>query len=110
MSLRNSAKPPSTRQAAFHKSATSVSLTFAILSGFGISHDSVKAGGSPSAHPAGTTARSMVPGRTPARGSLTGCRAGSIASRMWQMVDRACYCPIVYNSLQAFKVELGFKR
>ena len=36
--------------------------------------------------------------------------AGSIASRMWQMVDRACYCPIVYNSLQAFKVELGFKR
>jgi len=26
------------------------------------------------------------------------------------MVDRACYCPIVYNSLQAFKVELGFKR
>jgi len=36
--------------------------------------------------------------------------AGSIASRMWQMVDRACYCPIVYNSLQAFKAELGFKR
>ena len=36
--------------------------------------------------------------------------AGSIASRMWQFVDRACYCPIVYNSLQAFKAELGFKR
>lgn len=36
--------------------------------------------------------------------------AGSIASRMWEMVDRACYCPIVYNALQAFKVELGFKR
>ena len=35
---------------------------------------------------------------------------GSIASRMWQMVDRACYCPIVYNTLQAFKGELGFKR
>ncbi len=35
---------------------------------------------------------------------------GSIASRMWEMVDRACYCPIVYNSLEAFKVELGFKR
>ncbi len=36
--------------------------------------------------------------------------AGSIASRMWQFVDRACYCPIVYNSLEAFKQELGFKR
>jgi uncharacterized protein len=36
--------------------------------------------------------------------------AGSIASRMWQFVDRACYCPIVYNSLEAFKQELRFKR
>ena len=36
--------------------------------------------------------------------------AGSIASRMWQFIDRACYCPIVYNSLEAFKAELGFKR
>ena len=36
--------------------------------------------------------------------------AGSIASRMWQFVDRACYCPIVYNTLEAFKDELGFKR
>jgi Fe-S-cluster containining protein len=35
---------------------------------------------------------------------------GSIASRMWQFIDRACYCPIVYNSLEAFKVELGFKK
>jgi uncharacterized protein len=35
---------------------------------------------------------------------------GSIASRMWQFVDRACYCPIVYNSLEAFKQELGFTR
>ena len=35
---------------------------------------------------------------------------GSIASRMWQMVDRACYCPIVYNSLEAFKEELRFRR
>jgi Fe-S-cluster containining protein len=35
---------------------------------------------------------------------------GSIASRMWQFVDRACYCPIVYNTLEAFKKELGFKR
>jgi len=35
---------------------------------------------------------------------------GSIASRMWQFVDRAVYCPIVFNSLEAFKQELGFKR
>lgn len=35
--------------------------------------------------------------------------AGSIASRMWQFADRATYCPIVYNSLEAFKEELGFK-
>lgn len=35
---------------------------------------------------------------------------GSIASRMWQFVDRACYCPIVYNSLEAFKDQLRFKR
>ena len=34
---------------------------------------------------------------------------GSIASRMWQLVDRACYCPIVYNTLEAFKEELKFK-
>ncbi len=36
--------------------------------------------------------------------------AGSIASRMWQFIDRACYCPIVYNSLEAFKEQLGFRR
>jgi hypothetical protein len=36
--------------------------------------------------------------------------AGSIASRMWQFIDRACYCPIVYNSLEAFKKELRFRR
>lgn len=35
---------------------------------------------------------------------------GSIASRMWQFIDRACYCPIVYNTLEAFKEELGFRR
>ncbi|HLY17374.1 MAG TPA: YkgJ family cysteine cluster protein [Bryobacteraceae bacterium] len=35
---------------------------------------------------------------------------GSIASRMWQFVDRACYCPIVYNGLEAFKQETGFRR
>jgi Fe-S-cluster containining protein len=26
--------------------------------------------------------------------------AGSLIHRMWQMIDRACYCPIVYNSLE----------
>ena len=36
--------------------------------------------------------------------------AGSIASRMWQFVDRASYCPIVYNSLEAFKKELDFQK
>ena len=35
---------------------------------------------------------------------------GSIASRMWQFIDRACYCPIVYNALEAFKADTGFKR
>jgi hypothetical protein len=29
---------------------------------------------------------------------------------MWQFIDRACYCPIVYNSLEAFKQETGFRR
>ena len=35
---------------------------------------------------------------------------GSIASRMWSFVDRASVCPIVYNSLEAFKEELRFRR
>jgi hypothetical protein len=35
---------------------------------------------------------------------------GSIVSRMWEPIDRACYCPIVYNSLGAFKDEMEFKR
>ena len=35
---------------------------------------------------------------------------GSLVSRMWQMPDRAVYCPIVYNSLEAFKDQVGFKR
>jgi len=35
---------------------------------------------------------------------------GSIASRMWQFIDRACYCPIVYNALEAFKEETRFRR
>jgi Fe-S-cluster containining protein len=34
---------------------------------------------------------------------------GSIASRMWQFVDRASYCPIVYNWLEAVKQEMGFR-
>lgn len=34
--------------------------------------------------------------------------AGSIPSRMWQFIDRACYCPIVYNTLEAWKKETGF--
>ena len=36
--------------------------------------------------------------------------AGSFVSRMWQMADRATYCPIVYNALEAFKDETGFSR
>lgn len=35
---------------------------------------------------------------------------GSVAHRMWQMVDRACYCPIVYNTMEAWKAETGFQR
>ena len=35
---------------------------------------------------------------------------GSLASRMWQMIDRACYCPIVYNTLESFKDTLKFPR
>ena len=35
---------------------------------------------------------------------------GSIASRMWQFIDRACYCPIVYNALEEFKTETRFRR
>ena len=36
--------------------------------------------------------------------------AGSFESRMWQMVDRATYCPIVYNSLETFKDMVKFNR
>ena len=35
---------------------------------------------------------------------------GSFLSRMWHMPDRAVYCPIVFNSLEAFKKEAGFKK
>jgi uncharacterized protein len=34
---------------------------------------------------------------------------GSIAARMWQFVDRATYCPIVYNPLEEFKKHLRFE-
>jgi len=33
---------------------------------------------------------------------------GSLESRMWDFKDRACYCPIVYNTLEEFKTELKF--
>ena len=35
---------------------------------------------------------------------------GSILSRMWHMPDRAVYCPIVFNTLEQFKAESGFKK
>jgi uncharacterized protein len=34
--------------------------------------------------------------------------AGSLQSRMWEFIDRAVYCPIVYNALEAWKKETGF--
>ena len=34
--------------------------------------------------------------------------AGSLQSRMWAFIDRACYCPIVYNTLEQWKVETEF--
>jgi Fe-S-cluster containining protein len=36
--------------------------------------------------------------------------AGSIKSRMWQFVDRATYCPIVYNWMEAVKALTKFGR
>lgn len=35
---------------------------------------------------------------------------GSLVSRMWHMADRAVYCPIVFNALEGFKAETGFKK
>jgi uncharacterized protein len=35
---------------------------------------------------------------------------GSFLSRMWHMPDRAVYCPIVFNSLEAFKQETGYQK
>ena len=34
---------------------------------------------------------------------------GSLLARMWDFKDRACYCPIVYNALEAFKAEVTFR-
>jgi uncharacterized protein len=34
---------------------------------------------------------------------------GSFHARMWQMIDRATYCPITYNAFEAMKVDVGFK-
>jgi hypothetical protein len=35
---------------------------------------------------------------------------GSIASRMWRFLDRAAYCPIVYNWMEMVKDDIGFRR
>lgn len=34
---------------------------------------------------------------------------GSIASRMWQFLDRTSYCPIVYNWMEKVKDDAGFR-
>jgi Fe-S-cluster containining protein len=36
--------------------------------------------------------------------------SGSLVSRMWEFVDRATYCPIVYNWMEAVKDLTKFKR
>ncbi len=35
---------------------------------------------------------------------------GSLLSRMWHMPDRAVYCPIVFNTLEEWKGETGYKK
>jgi uncharacterized protein len=35
---------------------------------------------------------------------------GSIASRMWEFLDRAAYCPIVYNWMERVKDDIGFRQ
>jgi Fe-S-cluster containining protein len=35
---------------------------------------------------------------------------GSLQKRMWQMADRATYCPIMYNSLEEFKTVVEFPK
>jgi len=34
--------------------------------------------------------------------------SGSIASRMWQFVDRTEFCPVVYNWMEKVKEDIGF--
>lgn len=34
---------------------------------------------------------------------------GSIASRMWRLVERTTYCPIVYNWIEKVKDDIGFR-
>ncbi|HYP13881.1 MAG TPA: YkgJ family cysteine cluster protein [Bryobacteraceae bacterium] len=34
---------------------------------------------------------------------------GSLQARMWEFKDRACYCPIVFNTLEGFKADIGFR-
>ena len=34
---------------------------------------------------------------------------GSFLSRMWDLTDRAVYCPIVFNTLEHLKEEVGFR-
>ncbi|MCX6623596.1 MAG: YkgJ family cysteine cluster protein [Acidobacteria bacterium] len=35
---------------------------------------------------------------------------GPITTRMWAAIDRATYCPITYNALEAFKEQTKFRR
>jgi Fe-S-cluster containining protein len=35
---------------------------------------------------------------------------GSIPARMWDLIDRACYCPMVYHTIEAWKKETGYTR
>ena len=35
--------------------------------------------------------------------------SGSIASRMWRLLDRVGYCPIVYNWMEKVKDDIGFR-
>jgi Fe-S-cluster containining protein len=35
---------------------------------------------------------------------------GSVVSRMWAFIDRATYCPITFNVLEAFKEQTRFRR
>ena len=36
--------------------------------------------------------------------------SGSLLSRLWEMPDRACYCPIVYNWMEAVKDLTNFRK